>query len=39
VQALQHMMEGCGDAFRPYLDDSLRLLIYRALYHPNRFVR
>lgn len=32
-------MEGCGEAFRPHLDDSLRRLIYRALAHPNRFIR
>lgn len=38
-QALQHVMEGCGEAFRPHLDDSLRRLIYRALAHPNRFIR
>lgn len=38
-QALQHMMEGCGAAFRPHLDDPLRQLIYRALGHPNRFIR
>lgn len=38
-QALQHVMEGCGEAFRPHLDDSLRALIYRALAHPNRFIR
>lgn len=38
-QALQHVMEGCGEAFRPHLDDSLRALIYRALGHPNRFIR
>ncbi|EFN56492.1 expressed protein [Chlorella variabilis] len=38
-RALQHVMEGCGEAFRPYLDDSLRQLVYRALAHPNRFIR
>ncbi|KAL4425118.1 hypothetical protein ABPG77_008223 [Micractinium sp. CCAP 211/92] len=38
-RALQHMMEGCGAAFRPHLDDPLRQLIYRALGHPNRFIR
>jgi hypothetical protein len=32
-------MEGCGEAFRPHLDDPLRQLIYRALLHPNRFIR
>jgi hypothetical protein len=31
-------MEGCGKAFRPHLDASLRQLIYRALAHPNRFI-
>jgi hypothetical protein len=39
LQALQHIMEGCGEAFRPHLDASLRQLIYRALAHPNRFIR
>ena len=39
AQALQHVMEGCGEAFRPHLDDPLRQLIYRALMHPNRFIR
>ena len=39
LQALQHIMEGCGEAFRPHLDDPLRQLIYRALGHPNRFIR
>ncbi|PSC73633.1 ARM repeat-containing [Micractinium conductrix] len=38
-RALQHMMEGCGEAFRPHLDAPLRELIYRALGHPNRFIR
>lgn len=39
LQALQHVMEGCGEAFRPHLDDPLRRLVYRALAHPNRFIR
>ncbi|KAI7841245.1 hypothetical protein COHA_005082 [Chlorella ohadii] len=38
-RALQHVMEGCGEAFRPHLDDPLRRLVYRALAHPNRFIR
>ena len=39
-RALQHIMEGCGGPqFRPYIDASLRALVYRALRHPNRFVR
>lgn len=32
-------MEGCGSAFSPQLDEPLRALIYKALLHPNRFVR
>lgn len=38
-RALQHIMEGCGPAFKPCLDSSLRALVYRAILHPNRFVR
>ena len=39
AQALQHVMQGSGPAFLPYLDDSLLQLIYRCVTHPNRFVR
>ena len=38
-RALQHVMEGCGAEFQPHLDAALRATIYRALLHPNRFVR
>ena len=38
-RALQGIMEGCGAAFAPYLTPELRALIYKALLHPNRFVR
>jgi hypothetical protein len=38
-RALQHIMEGCGPDFAPRLDDDLRRLVYKALLHPNRFVR
>eukprot|EP00887_Chlorella_sp_A99_P007146 scaffold2.g7146.t1 len=38
-RALQHLMEGCGTPFRPYLDAELRQLIYQSQLHPNRFVR
>ena len=38
-RALQHLMEGCGLAFRPHLDKPLRALIFQSQLHPNRFVR
>ena len=38
-RALQGVMEGCGAAFAPCLTLELRSLIYKALLHPNRFVR
>lgn len=38
-RALQGVMEGCGASFAPYLTSELRGLIYKALLHPNRFVR
>ena len=38
-RALQHVMEGCGAAFSPYLTPEVRALVYRGLLHPNRFVR
>eukprot|EP00884_Botryococcus_braunii_P015994 jgi/Botrbrau1/3078/Bobra.0070s0065.1 len=38
-KALQHIIEGCEDRFQPAVTPSLRDLIYRALLHPNRFVR
>jgi hypothetical protein len=36
---MQHIIEGCGDRFQPEVTPELRDLIYRALLHPNRFVR
>jgi hypothetical protein len=38
-QALQKIMEGCGAAFQPHVTPELRRLLFRALLHPNRFVR
>jgi hypothetical protein len=38
-QAMQHIIEGCGDRFQPEVTPGLRDLLYRALLHPNRFVR
>lgn len=38
-RALEHIMKGCGDAFRPCLTDEILNLIYKSLKHPNRFVR
>ncbi len=39
MQALQQVMEGCGPSFKPHVTPTLRALLYRALLHPNRFVR
>ncbi|KAG2450944.1 hypothetical protein HYH02_004216 [Chlamydomonas schloesseri] len=39
MKALQALVEGCGAAIGPLLDEPLRELLYRALHHPNRFVR
>ena len=39
MQAMQHIIEGCGEKFQPEATPELRDLIYRALLHPNRFVR
>ncbi len=36
---LQRMVEGCGEAFRPYLDQELLDLVFSSLKHTNRFVR
>ncbi len=38
-QALRQIMEGCGERFRPHATPELRALLFRALLHPNRFVR
>ena len=39
MNALEHMVVGCGADFRPYLDQDLVELILTALRHTNRFVR
>lgn len=39
MNALEHMVVGCGSDFRPYLDEALVELILTALRHTNRFVR
>lgn len=39
MKALEHMVEGCGDSFRPFLDQNLLHLIMKSLTHTNRFVR
>lgn len=36
---MQHIIEGCGDDFQQCVTGGLRDLVYRALLHPNRFVR
>ncbi|KAI8468417.1 MAG: armadillo-type protein [Monoraphidium minutum] len=39
MRALQAMMDNAGPGVAPELDEELRELLYRAVYHPNRFVR
>ncbi|GBF89452.1 hypothetical protein Rsub_02024 [Raphidocelis subcapitata] len=39
MRALAALMEGAGPGARGELDCELRELLYRAVYHPNRFVR
>ncbi|PNH01665.1 hypothetical protein TSOC_012431 [Tetrabaena socialis] len=39
MKALQALVEGCGPAVAPHLDEPLRAVLYKALHHPNRFVR
>ena len=39
VQALQLIIASMGPAFAPELDPELRMLLLKALLHPNRFVR
>ena len=39
VQALQLIIASTGPAFAPELDPELRMLLLKALLHPNRFVR
>ena len=38
-RALDHIMKGYGEFFRPYLDDHILKLIFKSLKHPNRFIR
>lgn len=38
-KALQHVMEGSGAAFKRYITDDFRKLLYTSLGHKNRFVR
>ena len=38
-QALQQIIDGCGEAFQPHATPELRGVILRALLHRNRFVR
>jgi hypothetical protein len=38
LQALQGIMDGCGAAFGPFLDDQLRALIFRSLLHQVELV-
>ena len=39
LQALRKIMEACGQSFQPHLTPELRALLYKAIRHPNRFVR
>ncbi|GMH32577.1 hypothetical protein BSKO_00411 [Bryopsis sp. KO-2023] len=38
-RALTKIMEGCGAAFRPHLDEDLINLVFEGTLHLNRFVR
>ena len=38
-QALQQIINGCGEAFQPHATPELRGVVLRALLHQNRFVR
>jgi len=37
--ALEAMMQGCGEAFTPYIDESMLDLMQECSRHTNRFVR
>jgi len=39
VKCVQALVNGCGDKFHLYVDQSLLDLIFTSLEHPNRFVR
>lgn len=39
MKALQQLVEGTGPAVAPYITADVRELLYRAMHHPNRFVR
>ena len=39
MTALQCAVEGCGIGFEPYINQELLDLLFKALKHPNRFVR
>ena len=39
IKCLEKMVEGCGQDFRPFLDEELLNLIFVCLVHSNRFVR
>lgn len=39
IKCLQYMVEGCGSAFQPFLDQNLLDLVRVSLGHANRFVR
>ena len=39
VLCLHEVMQGCGPAFAPHADASLRNTLYRCFDHMNRFVR
>ena len=39
MKCVQALVNGCGDKFHLYVDQSLLDLIFTSLEHPNRFVR
>eukprot|EP00879_Flechtneria_rotunda_P017789 GHRR01018648.1.p1 GENE.GHRR01018648.1~~GHRR01018648.1.p1 ORF type:complete len:558 (+),score=195.68 GHRR01018648.1:134-1807(+) len=39
MKVLQQLMEGTGPAVAPHITPDVQALLYRAMHHPNRFVR
>ena len=38
-QVLQGLIQGAGQAYQPYFDETMQQQLWKCLYHPNRFVR
>ena len=39
LQVLQGLIQGAGSAYQPFFDTTMQQLIWKCLYHPNRFIR